>query len=139
MDNNTTFTMIKPDAMENGHAGDILSIIIKSGFHISALRLVRLSKDQAKTFYKVHSAKPFFNELVEFITRSPIIVAVLKKNNAVADFRKLIGSTNPRDAEDGTIRRLFATSMGENSIHGSDSIDNARVECSFFFTGSEII
>ncbi len=139
MDNNTTFTMIKPDAMENGHAGDILSIIIKSGFRISALRLVRLSKDQAKTFYKVHSAKPFFNELVEFITRSPIIVAVLKKNNAVADFRKLIGSTNPRDAEDGTIRRLFATSMGENSIHGSDSIDNARVECSFFFTGSEII
>ena len=132
-----TFTMIKPDAMENGYAGDILSLILKSGFLISALKLVHLTKNQAEKFYNIHREKSFFDELVTFMTRSPIIVAVLKKN-AVADFRKLIGSTNPADAENGTIRKLFAASMGENAIHGSDSIDNAHIESMFFFAGKEI-
>ena len=138
MKNNLTFTMIKPDAMENGYAGDILSLILKSGFHISALKLIHLTNHQAETFYDIHRKKPFFEELVMFMTRSPIIVAVLKKHNAVEDFRKLIGSTNPEDAEKGTVRNLFATSMGENAIHGSDSEDNAQIESSFFFTKNEM-
>ena len=138
MRNNMTFTMIKPDAMENGYAGDILSLILKSGFLISALKLVHLTKNQAEKFYNIHREKSFFDELVTFMTRSPIIVAVLKKKNAVADFRKLSGSTNPADAENGTIRKLFAASMGENAIHGSDSIDNAHIESMFFFAGKEI-
>ena len=138
MKNNITFTMIKPDAMENGHAGEILSMIIKSDFQISALKLTQLSKKQAQVFYGIHRKKPFFGELVTFMSRSPIIVAVLKKKNAVEDFRKLIGSTNPDKAEKGTVRKLFATSMGENAIHGSDSTDNAQIESSFFFSGREI-
>jgi len=138
MGNNITFTMIKPDAMEKGFAGDILSMILKSGFRISALKLIHLTKNQAISFYNIHRKKPFFEELVTFMTRSPIIVAILEKNNAVEDFRKLIGSTNPEEAEKGTIRKLFATSMGENAIHGSDSVDNAQVESSFFFAGKEI-
>ena len=138
MKNNITFTMIKPDAMENGHAGEILSMIIKSDFQISALKLTQLSKKQAQVFYGIHRKKPFFGELVTFMSRSPIIVAVLEKNNAVEDFRKLIGSTNPDKAEKGTVRKLFATSMGENAIHGSDSTDNAQIESSFFFSGREI-
>ena len=138
MKNNLTFTMIKPDAMENGYAGEILSMILKSGFRISALKLIHLTNHQAETFYNIHRKKPFFEELVTFMTRSPIIVAVLKKNNAVEDFRKLIGSTNPEDAEKGTVRKLFATSMGENAIHGSDSEDNAHIESSFFFNKNEI-
>ena len=138
MRNNITFTMIKPDAMENGYAGDILSLILKSGFLISALKLVHLTKNQAEKFYNIHREKSFFDELVTFMTRSPIIVAVLKKSNAVEDFRELIGSTNPADAENGTIRKLFAASMGENAIHGSDSIDNAHIESMFFFAGKEI-
>ena len=138
MKNNLTFTMIKPDAMENGYAGDILSMILKSGFRISALKLIHLTSHQAKIFYNIHREKPFFEELVTFMTRSPIIVAVLKKNNAVEDFRKLIGSTNPEEAEKGTVRKLFATSMGENAIHGSDSEDNAHIESSFFFNKNEM-
>ena len=138
MKNNLTFTMIKPDAMENGYAGEILSMILKSGFRISALKLIHLTNQQAEIFYNIHRKKPFFDELVTFMTRSPIIVAVLKKNNAVEDFRKLIGSTNPEDAEKGTVRKLFATSMGENAIHGSDSEDNAHIESSFFFNKNEM-
>ena len=138
MENNLTFTMIKPDAMENGHAGDILSMILKTGFRISALKLIHLTNHQAETFYNIHRKKPFFKELVTFMTRSPIIVAVLKKNNAVDDFRKLIGSTNPEDADKGTVRKLFATSMGENAIHGSDSENNAQIESSFFFAKNEM-
>ena len=138
MKDNITFTMIKPDAMENGHAGEILSMIIKSDFQISALKLTQLSKKQAQVFYGIHRKKPFFGELITFMSRSPIIVAVLEKNNAVEDFRKLIGSTNPDKAEKGTVRKLFATSMGENAIHGSDSADNAQIESSFFFSGREI-
>ena len=138
MKNNLTFTMIKPDAMENGYAGEILSMILKNGFRISALKLIHLTNRQAEIFYNIHRKKQFFDELVTFMTRSPIIVAVLKKNNAVEDFRKLIGSTNPEDAEKGTVRKLFATSMGENAIHGSDSDDNAHIESSFFFNKNEI-
>ena len=130
--------MIKPDAMENGYTGEILSMILKSGFRISALKLIHLTSHQAEIFYNIHRKKPFFDELVTFMTRSPIIVAVLKKNNAVEDFRKLIGSTNPEDAEKGTVRKLFATSMGENAIHGSDSEDNAHIESSFFFNKNEM-
>ena len=138
METNITFTMIKPDAMEKGHSGDILSLIQKSGFSVSALKLVHLTKPQAETFYSIHKGKPFFEELVMFMTRSPIIVAVIKKNNAVEDFRKLIGSTNPKEARKGTVRKLFASSMGENAIHGSDSAENARIESSYFFAGNEI-
>jgi nucleoside-diphosphate kinase len=138
MKNNITFTMIKPDAIENGHAGDILSMIIKSDFQISALKLTQLTKKQAQVFYNIHRKKPFFDDLVTFMTRSPIIVAVLEKNSAVEDFRRLIGSTNPEKAEKGTVRKLFATSMGENAIHGSDSVDNARIESSFFFSDREM-
>ena len=138
MKNNMTFTMIKPDAMENGYAGDILSIFLKSGFRVSAMKLVHLTISQAQTFYGIHSDKTFFEELVVFMTRSPIIVAVLEKNNAVEDFRKLIGSTNPEHAKEGTIRKLYATSMGENAVHGSDSEINAQIESSFFFAGNEI-
>ena len=138
MKTNLTFTMIKPDAMENGYAGEILSMILKNGFRISALKLIHLTNRQAEIFYNIHRKKPFFDELVTFMTRSPIIVAVLKKNNAVEDFRKLIGSTNPEDAEKGTVRKLFATSMGENAIHGSDSEDNAQTESSFFFNKNEM-
>tara|TARA_A200000113_G_C8792091_1_gene331231 strand:+ start:434 stop:853 length:420 start_codon:yes stop_codon:yes gene_type:complete len=138
MEANITFTMIKPDAMENGHSGDILSLIQKSGFRVSALKLVHLTKTQAETFYSIHKEKPFFEELVMFMTRSPIIVAVIKKNNAVEDFRKLIGSTNPKEARKGTVRKMFASSMGENAIHGSDSAENALIESSYFFAGNEI-
>jgi nucleoside-diphosphate kinase len=138
METNITFTMIKPDAMENGHSGDILSLIQKSGFRVSALKLVHLTRPQAETFYSIHKEKPFFEELVMFMTRSPIIVAVIKKNNAVEDFRKLIGSTNPKEARKGTVRKMFASSMGENAIHGSDSAENARIESSYFFAGNEI-
>tara|TARA_B100001057_G_scaffold19806_1_gene18406 strand:- start:230 stop:649 length:420 start_codon:yes stop_codon:yes gene_type:complete len=138
MKNNITFTMIKPDAMENGYAGDILSMIIKFDFQISALKLTQLTKKQAQIFYSIHRKKPFFDDLVTFMTRSPIIVSVLEKNNAVEDFRRLIGSTNPEKAENGTVRKLFATSMGENAIHGSDSPENAKIESSFFFSGREV-
>ena len=138
METNITFTMIKPDAMEKGHSGDILSLIQKSGFRVAALKLIHLTKPQAEIFYSIHKEKPFFEELVMFMTRSPIIVAVIKKNNAVEDFRKLIGSTNPEDAEKGTVRKLFATSMGENAIHGSDSENNAHIESSFFFNKNEM-
>ena len=138
MKKNITFTIIKPDAMENGYAGKILSLIIKFDFKISALKLTQLTKKQAQTFYNIHRKKPFFDELVTFMTRSPIIVAVLQKKNAVKDFRRLIGSTNPEKAENGTVRKLFATSMGENAIHGSDSLDNAIIESSFFFAGREM-
>ena len=138
MKKNITFTIIKPDAMENGYAGKILSLIIKFDFKISALKLTQLTKKQAQAFYNIHRKKPFFDELVTFMTRSPIIVAVLQKKNAVKDFRRLIGSTNPEKAENGTVRKLFATSMGENAIHGSDSLDNAIIESSFFFAGREM-
>lgn len=138
MTTNRTFTMIKPDAVENGHTGAILEKITAAGFRIVALKKTQLSKADAETFYSVHNERPFFGELVEFMTRGPIIAAILEKDNAVNDFRTLIGSTNPADAAEGTIRKLYATSMGENAVHGSDSEENAAIEGAFHFSGREI-
>jgi nucleoside-diphosphate kinase len=137
--NNRTFTMIKPDAFANGHSGAILDIILKSGFKLIALKMTRLSTEKAGAFYAVHRARPFYGELVEFVSRGPILAAILEKENAVADFRKLIGATDPAKADKGTIRQLFAASLGENAIHGSDSDENALLECDFFFSNLERI
>ena len=134
---NQTFTIIKPDAMKKGHAGAILDLIIKAGFRIESMKLTRLSREKAGEFYAIHKERPFYGELVEFMSSGPIIAAVLKKENAVADFRKLIGATNPAQAEAGTIRKLYAASTGENAIHGSDSDENAIIECDFFFSRLE--
>lgn len=134
---NRTFTMIKPDAVENGHTGAILEKITAAGFRIVALKKTQLSKADAETFYSVHNERPFFGELVEFMTRGPIIAAILEKDNAVNDFRTLIGATNPAEATKGTIRQLYATSMGENAVHGSDSDENAAIEGAFHFSGRE--
>ena len=138
MSGNRTFTMIKPDAVENGHTGAILEKITAAGFRIVALKKTQLSKADAEAFYSVHSERPFFGELVTFMTRGPIIAAILEKENAVTDFRTLIGATNPADAAEGTIRKLYATSMGENAVHGSDSDENAAIEGAFHFSGREI-
>ncbi len=139
MKNNRTFTMLKPDAIEKGYTGKILDKIILSGFKIIALKLTILSKNEAMRFYSVHKNKPFFNDLVQYMTRGPIVAAVLEKDNAVEDFRLLIGSTNPDEADKGTIRNLFAKSISENAIHGSDSDENAEIESAFHFSAREII
>ncbi len=138
MSSTLTFTMIKPDAIEKGHTGAILEKINAAGFTIIALKMTRLSKADAEAFYAVHNQRPFFGELVNFMTRGPIVAAVLAKENAVADFRTLIGATNPEDAADGTIRKLYATSMGENAVHGSDSNENALIEANFHFATKDI-
>jgi len=130
----TTFTMIKPDAFASGHSGSILQKITENGFKIKALRLVQLSKSDAEAFYAVHKERPFFNDLVTFMSSGPVIAAELEKENAVENFRKLIGSTNPADAAEGTIRKLFAESVQRNAVHGSDSDENAAIESNFFFT-----
>lgn len=134
---NRTFTMIKPDAFKKGHSGAILDRIIKEGFKVKALKMLHLSKEKAGEFYAIHRERPFYGELVEFMSSGPIIAAILEKENAVDIFRKLIGATNPAAAEEGTIRKLFASSVGENAIHGSDSDDNATIESAFFFSGLE--
>jgi len=134
---NRTFTMIKPDAMNSGHAGDILHHIIKAGFRIKALKMTRLTAEKAGEFYAIHKERPFFGELVEFMSSGTIIAAILEKENAVADFRKLIGATNPANAEEGTIRKKYASSVGENAVHGSDSDENAKIEGDFFFSALE--
>lgn len=134
---NRTFTMIKPDAMKNGHAGAILDRIIKKGFTIKALKMLKLSAEKAGEFYAVHKERPFYGELVEFMSSGPIIAAILEKDNAVAAFRELIGATNPAQAAEGTIRKLYATSVGENAVHGSDSDANAKIEGDFMFSGLE--
>src|SRR5450631_1396437 len=131
---NRTFTMVKPDAFANGHSGAILDIILKAGFRLVALKMIQLSSEKAGEFYAVHSHRPFYGELVEFMSQGPIVAAILEKENAVADFRKLIGATDPSKADKGTIRRLYAKSIGENAIHGSDSDENARIESDFFFS-----
>ncbi|GAC1418932.1 MAG: nucleoside-diphosphate kinase [Flavisolibacter sp.] len=135
--NNRTFTMIKPDAMKQGHAGAILDRIIKSGFRIVALKLTHLSMEKAGQFYEVHKQRPFYAELVSFMSSGVIIAAILEKTNAVSDFRKLLGATDPAKAEAGTIRKLFAASISENAVHGSDSDENAQIEGAFFFSGLE--
>jgi len=130
----TTFTMIKPDAFEAGFSGSILQKIIENGFKIKALRLTRMHKEDAEAFYAVHKDRPFFNSLVEFMISGPIVAAILEKENAVDEYRKLIGATNPADAADGTIRKLFASSIQCNAVHGSDSDENAQIEANFFFS-----
>jgi len=131
--------MIKPDAVENGHIGAILEKINAAGFKIVAMKYTKLSIDKAEKFYEIHKERPFFNELVNFMSRGPIVAAILEKENAVEDFRNLIGSTNPSEAKEGTIRNLYANSMGENAIHGSDSDQNANLEGSFHFSEEEIL
>ena len=138
MTGNRTFTMIKPDAVENGHIGAILEKITSAGFKIIAMKYTQLSKRDAREFYAIHKERPFFGELVDFMTRGPIVSAILEKDNAVEDFRALIGATNPAEAAEGTIRKLYAKDIGENAIHGSDSDENAAIEGAFHFSGREI-
>ena len=138
MKTNRTFTMLKPDSIEDGYMLPILNKISESGFKIIALKYKKMNRDEAQEFYSIHSEKPFFIDLINFITRGPIVAAVLEKDNAVQDFRKLIGSTDPNEAEEGTIRKSFARSKGENAVHGSDSDQNANVEISFHFDKAEI-
>ena len=137
MKGNTTFTIIKPCAVESGYIGDILSDIMKGGFGIVAMKYVRMTRCQAETFYGIHKERPFFGELVEFMTSGPIVVAIVKKENAVEEYRKLIGATNPANAEEGTIRKKYAKSLQANAVHGSDSDENAKIESDFFFSGCE--
>jgi nucleoside-diphosphate kinase len=139
MSGNRTFTMLKPDAIENGHMGKIIDMIIQAGFSIKAMKLTKLSVEQAQKFYEVHAERPFYGELVEYMTSGPIVAAILEKDNAVADFRALIGATDPAEAADGTIRKNYAESKGRNAVHGSDSDENAAIEGAFHFTASEII
>lgn len=135
---NRTFTMLKPDSVEKGNIGAIMSKINAAGFKILALKLTKMSVSDAENFYSVHKERPFFNDLVGYMTRGPIVAAVLEKDNAVEDFRLLIGSTNPADAAEGTIRNEFADSISENAVHGSDSDDNAKIECDFHFSAREV-
>lgn len=137
MATNRTFTMIKPDAVANGHIGAILDKITKSGFKIIALKYTYLTPEKAGQFYEVHKERPFYNALVSFMSSGPIVAAILEKDNAIEDFRKLIGATDPAKAEEGTIRNLFAESIEANAVHGSDSDDNAAIEGSFFFSAFE--
>ncbi len=133
-----TFTMLKPDSVEKGYIGAILEKITAAGFNIVAMKLTQMTRRDAEKFYEVHKERPFFGELVEYMTRGPIVAAILEKENAVADFRTLIGATNPAEAAEGTIRKLYATSIGENAVHGSDSDENAEIEGTFHFAGREI-
>lgn len=137
MTTNRTFTMIKPDAVADGHSGAILKMIEEAGFRIVALKMVKLTKERAGQFYAVHKERPFYDSLCNYMSSGHIIAAILEKENAVADFRKLIGATNPADAAEGTIRKLYAKSMESNAVHGSDSDDNARIEGSFYFSDIE--
>lgn len=138
MTTNRTLTMIKPDAVSNGHIGSIIHMITEAGFKIVAMKFTQLSRRDAQKFYEIHSERPFFGELVDFMTSGPIVAAILEKENAVEDFRALVGATNPAEAAEGTIRKLYATSMGMNAVHGSDSDENAAIEGSFHFSGREI-
>lgn len=134
---NTTFTMIKPDAFAEGHTGKILDMIISAGFSIKAMKVLHISNEQAGAFYAVHKERPFYQDLCNYMSSGPIVAAVLEKDNAVADFRTLIGATNPADAADGTIRKKFAKSIEANAVHGSDSDENAQIEASFYFSQLE--
>tara|TARA_R110002072_G_scaffold290921_1_gene458793 strand:+ start:12719 stop:13114 length:396 start_codon:yes stop_codon:yes gene_type:complete len=130
--------MLKPDALENGQAGNIIQMILDAGFAIKAMKYTRLSEEQAKKFYEVHAERPFYGELVEYMTSGPIIAAILEKENAMADFRTLIGATDPSEAAEGTIRAKYAESKAKNAVHGSDSDENAQIEGEFHFSASEI-
>ena len=133
-----TFTMLKPDSVEKGYTGAILEKINAAGFRIVAMKKTQMTVADAEAFYAIHNERPFFGELVAFMTRGPIVAAILEKENAVEDFRALIGATNPADAAEGTIRKLYASSMGENAVHGSDSDENASIEGAFHFSGREL-
>jgi nucleoside-diphosphate kinase len=139
MATNRTFTMLKPDALENKHTGKIIDMIIAAGFEIKAMKLTQLTTEQAQKFYEVHAERPFYGELVEYMTSGPIVAAILEKENAVADFRALIGATDPAEAAEGTIRKYYAESKGRNAVHGSDSDENAEIEGIFHFAANEII
>jgi len=138
MSGNRTFTMIKPDAVKNGYLGAILNDIIADGFRVIAMKYTRLTPEKAGEFYAVHRERPFYGELVEYMSSGPIVAAILEKENAVESFRKLIGATDPQKAEEGTIRRKYAQSIAANAIHGSDSDENAAIEAAFFFSKLEI-
>lgn len=138
MATNRTFTMLKPDAIENGHMGKIIDMIINAGFQIKAMKYTSLSVAQAQEFYAVHSERPFYGELVDYMTSGPIVAAILEKENAVTDFRNLIGATDPSEAAEGTIRKYYAESKARNAVHGSDSDENAAIESEFHFSSSEI-
>jgi len=138
MNSNITFTMIKPDAVASGHIGAILAQINKAGFQIVAMKYTKLSQEKAGEFYEIHKERPFYGELVDFMSSGPIVAAVLRKENAVEDFRTLIGATDPSKAAPGTIRALFAKNIGENAVHGSDSDENAQIEAAFHFAQTEI-
>jgi nucleoside-diphosphate kinase len=138
MATNRTFTMLKPDAIENGYTGKIIDMIIAAGFTIKAMKYTKLSTEQAQKFYEVHAERPFYGELVEYMTSGPIVAAILEKDNAVADFRALIGATDPAEAAEGTIRKYYAESKGRNAVHGSDSDENAEIEGKFHFAANEI-
>jgi nucleoside-diphosphate kinase len=137
MASNITLTMIKPDAVAAVHSGKIIDLIIQSGFKIQAMKLSRLSKEKAEEFYAIHKERGFFGDLIKFMTEGPVIAAILEKDNAVEDFRKLIGATNPANAAEGTIRKLYAVDIERNAVHGSDSDENAAIEASFHFSGLE--
>lgn len=134
---NTTFTMIKPDAFAEGHTGKILDMIINAGFSIKAMKVLKISQEQAGAFYAVHSERPFYQDLCNYMSSGAIVAAVLEKDNAVADFRTLVGATNPADAAEGTIRKKFAKSIEANAVHGSDSDENAQIEAAFYFSQLE--
>ena len=137
MAGNRTFTMIKPDAVEASNIGAIIKMMEEAGFKIVAMKYTRLSHERAGQFYAVHSQRPFYGELCDYMSSGPIVAMILEKDNAVADFRTLIGATNPAEAAEGTIRKLFAKSIEANAVHGSDSDENAKIEGSFFFSGLE--
>jgi nucleoside-diphosphate kinase len=139
MAGNRTFTMIKPDAVESGNIGNIIQMITDAGFAIKAMKYAQLTEAQAKEFYAVHAERPFYGELVEYMISGPIVAAILEKENAVEDFRKLIGATDPSEAEEGTIRKKYAESKAKNAVHGSDSDENAKIEGEFHFAASEVI
>lgn len=139
MSGKRTFTMIKPDAVEAGNTGKIIDMIIEAGFDIKAMKLKRLSESDAKEFYEVHKERPFYGELVEYMCSGPIVAAILEKENAVEDFRKLIGATDPSEAAEGTIRKKYAESKGKNAVHGSDSDENAQIESDFHFDATELV
>ncbi|RZJ30833.1 MAG: nucleoside-diphosphate kinase [Flavobacterium sp.] len=138
MATNRTFTMLKPDAVEAGNIGGILNMITEGGFRIVSMKLTQMTVADAQKFYEIHSERPFYGELVEFMSRGPIVAAILEKDNAVEDFRTLIGATNPEQAAEGTIRKRYAKSIGENAVHGSDSDENAAIESAFHFAGREM-
>jgi nucleoside-diphosphate kinase len=136
---NRTLAIIKPDAVKNNNIGEIISMINKAGFKILGLKMIHLSTSSAKAFYEVHKERPFYNDLVAFMTSGPCVPIALEKENAVADYRKLIGATDPAQADEGTVRKLYATSKSENAVHGSDSDENAAIEIAHFFSKNELL